>query len=70
MLANGVWGDTSTQWTPKKFLEAYPTKMKTDESIFDVDIEHFCTGVDTTLSIFRILIRFLKTKKVTSRSER
>ena len=45
MLANGVWGDTSTQWTPKKFLEAYPTKMKTDESIFDVDIEHFCTGV-------------------------
>ena len=37
LLTNRVWNDTSTQWTPREFFEAYPTEIKTGESIFDVD---------------------------------
>lgn len=45
MLTSKVWDDTSTQWTPRELLEAYPKDMNTSGSIFDVDIEHFCVAV-------------------------
>ena len=60
MLTNKVWDDTSTQWTPREFSEAYPTEMKTSENMFDVDIEHLCAAVvhpDTgeTITKYKVL---------------
>ena len=44
-ITDKVWDDTSTQWTPRDFIEAYPTEIKTGQNVFDVDIEHFCAAV-------------------------
>ena len=45
LLTDRVWDESPTLWTPREFLESYPTEIKTGESIFDVDIEHFCAAV-------------------------
>ena len=59
-ITDKVWDDTSTQWTPRDFMEAYPTEIKTGQNIFDVDIEHFCAAVvhpDTgeTITKYKVL---------------
>ena len=45
LLTNRVWDGMSTQWTQREFLEAYSTEIETGKSIFDANIEHFCTAV-------------------------
>ena len=59
-ITDKVWDDTSTQWTPRDFMEAHPTEIKTGQNIFDGDIEHFCAAVvhpDTreTITKYKVL---------------
>ena len=67
-ITDKVWDDTSTQWIPSDFIEAYPTEIKTGQNIFDVDIEHFCAAVthpDTgeTITKYKVLANDKKTQR-------
>ena len=59
-ITDKMWDDTSTQWTPRDFIGAYPTEIKTGQNIFDVDIEHFCAAAvhldtDETITKYKVL---------------